>query len=281
MVSWYPKAEAKPTGIDGGSMVGGTPRGTIHETQTTGEPGYNYGKTEPHMTLMPDGKFIQYVSFQRAARALRNLSGGVQTNRQGSVNVQIEVVAYSDRNDWTPAQIVAMREFVAWAETNLGIPAIFPRSLDAPRMTFLEWTDATGWFDHGMVPENTHYDVGMESGVAAVFGEGEIEMAIQRGDKGPQVQRLQEGLLAHDSKALPTYGADSDFGGETEQGVKDFQTALGLPVTGIADSITLTLILSYLAGEPGPEGPAGPQGEPGADAVLPASITLPPVTIPL
>lgn len=57
--------------------------------------------------------------------------------------------------------------------------------------------------------------------------------AIQRGDKGPEVRAWQLALLAFRSAILPKFGADGDFGAETEEATKTFQSAMGLPPTGV------------------------------------------------
>lgn len=43
---------------------------------------------------------------------------------------------------------------------------------------------------------------------------------IKKGDKGNNVRNLQLLLLKYDSKILPKYGSDSDFGSETENALK-------------------------------------------------------------
>ena len=49
---------------------------------------------------------------------------------------------------------------------------------------------------------------------------------------------MQRDLLIWDAGCLPKYGADGDFGAETEAAVKAFQQAEGLPVTGVYDEKT-------------------------------------------
>lgn len=61
---------------------------------------------------------------------------------------------------------------------------------------------------------------------------------LRRGDYGTAVRAMQEALLRWDAKCLPKYGADGDFGAETEKAVKAFQAAAGLPVTGVYDEAT-------------------------------------------
>lgn len=64
---------------------------------------------------------------------------------------------------------------------------------------------------------------------------------LQRGDQGRHVRMLQEHLL-HFTVELPSFGADGDFGAETENGVTTFQRHNQLPENGIADRTTLTVL---------------------------------------
>ena len=76
-------------------------------------------------------------------------------------------------------------------------------------------------------------------------GNGDIEMSLKKGDKGNAVQKHQTGLIAWNPNALPKFGADADFGGETETWVKTYQEAADLPTTGVIDGVTSALIISY------------------------------------
>ena len=49
---------------------------------------------------------------------------------------------------------------------------------------------------------------------------------------------MQQALLAWKQGCLPKWGADGDFGSETEAALKAFQAAAGLPVTGVYDEAT-------------------------------------------
>ncbi len=75
----------------------------------------------------------------------------------------------------------------------------------------------------------------------------EEEQMLKRGDKGNAVGRIQTALIAWDSKALPKFGADKDFGGETETWVKNYQGAADLDSTGIVDGLTGAFLLEYVA----------------------------------
>lgn len=63
---------------------------------------------------------------------------------------------------------------------------------------------------------------------------------LARGAKGPEVKAAQEKLMRA-GYDLPKHGADSDFGGETEDAVKRFQADRKppLPQTGVLDDATM------------------------------------------
>lgn len=61
---------------------------------------------------------------------------------------------------------------------------------------------------------------------------------LKRGDKGAAVLSMQNALLKWNADCLPKYGADADFGKETETALKAFQIGNELPVTGVLDAAT-------------------------------------------
>jgi peptidoglycan hydrolase-like protein with peptidoglycan-binding domain len=58
---------------------------------------------------------------------------------------------------------------------------------------------------------------------------------LRRGDQGKAVEDVQLALMKLDGNALPKYGADGDFGGETEAAIVDFQVANGLLIEKISE----------------------------------------------
>lgn len=77
---------------------------------------------------------------------------------------------------------------------------------------------------------------------------GEIEddeMVLKNGDGGAAVQKFQQALLAWNPAALPNYGADGDFGGETEEWVRKYQQAADVTQTGQIDGLTGSLLSAY------------------------------------
>lgn len=66
---------------------------------------------------------------------------------------------------------------------------------------------------------------------------------LRRGDKGQKVRELQTLLINH-GYALPKYGADGDFGAETEKAVKACQRDWGLKEDGVAGPKTWEKLLT-------------------------------------
>lgn len=76
---------------------------------------------------------------------------------------------------------------------------------------------------------------------------------LRRGDYGTAVLAMQKLLLKWNAACLPGWGADGDFGGETEQAVKDFQNTHDLPITGVYDEKTRELLTGmYGEAKPAP-----------------------------
>jgi len=63
--------------------------------------------------------------------------------------------------------------------------------------------------------------------------------ALKYGDRGDQVQEIQDYLIA---QCLLTGTADGEYGSATVNAIKNFQTALGLKVTGTCDETTYKIL---------------------------------------
>ena len=78
-----------------------------------------------------------------------------------------------------------------------------------------------------------------------IGGNGAYQIALQvirKGDSGAFVKQIQRLIIATGYK-MPKYGADGDFGSETESAVKKYQKAEKLEVTGAVDKQTMTKLL--------------------------------------
>lgn len=62
-------------------------------------------------------------------------------------------------------------------------------------------------------------------------------MTINKGSKGLEVTKLQNRLLKLGYE-LPRYGADGDYGNETYEAVKKYQSFNALPISGNVDNAT-------------------------------------------
>ena len=72
-----------------------------------------------------------------------------------------------------------------------------------------------------------------------------VAQGLSRGDHGSAVSAMQKALLTWDPKCLPKWGADGDFGSETEAALRAFQAAAGLPVTGVYDEETRKALTAW------------------------------------
>lgn len=176
----YPKATWLGNGRSGGTYTGGPYRVVLHTTETAWVPSYDDGRYAPHMTYFPkDRRFYQHTSFLTAARALKNESGGVETNRRRAI--QLEIVCYSNRTladtadhrlwvgDLTADHLGDIRRFLEWTYDEFGVKAEWPgkqalssgeANADGFRMGLSEWNEFGGVCAHQHLPENVHWDTG-------------------------------------------------------------------------------------------------------------------------
>lgn len=96
------------------------------------------------------------------------------------------------------------------------------------------------------------------------------EIPLHLGDESALVQHYQERMLVWVPAALPNWGADGDFGTETEQWARYFQNELGVTQTGIIDQVLADFLDSDPLPPPEPPDPPDPEDPP-----------IPPDTVPL
>lgn len=157
MILWHPTAIANKL-PDAGAFLPGVFRGVLHKTEGTSIAGavgaYKANNSAPHFTIDLEKRDLQqHVALNRAARALKNLPGGVQTNMLPCT--QIEVVGYSKYGlDADPF----LKELLVWIEAQTGIKPVYPAN--TVRFAPGVWVDYDGWCGHTHVPENDHWDPG-------------------------------------------------------------------------------------------------------------------------
>lgn len=152
----------------------------LHTTETEGWPGYQGGASAPNFTARPDTAnrrliWRQHYGVDESARALRNLSGGVNTNTTNVVQVELIGTSASggpgmfwpDAPEWALAELA---KFAGWLHDTWGVAlqsAVTWRSYPASygtsngvRLSGAAWLAYRGVLAHEHVTENTHGDTG-------------------------------------------------------------------------------------------------------------------------
>ena len=69
---------------------------------------------------------------------------------------------------------------------------------------------------------------------------------LGKGARGETVRAMQALLQLHGCK-LESYGADGDYGGETENAVREYQRKAGVGVDGVCGPVTWSRLLGVSA----------------------------------
>lgn len=161
-----------PTAVAAGGYVGGPYRGVIHTTEVktyrASTSSYYGHQSWPHATI-DEHAVWQHFPINRSARALKNLSGGVETNRLSAVQCEVVWKAAEIRS-LPAATFENLRRWMRWVESAVGVarvgarfvgPEASPYGLHAPqRFSTALWQSFNGWCGHQHVPENDHWDPG-------------------------------------------------------------------------------------------------------------------------
>lgn len=167
----------------GGQSIGGAmdtpgnpPRYTWHTTESPA--GGNYFRSiaaylirvgaEPQVIYDPiTDELGQFGPLTKSGRALRN-DGSRRTNREGKVNIQVEVLGKA-ASPWTksfdPAKKPNFRKLLAAGRAH-GIPDTWPAgkpaatAAAATNRSRATWQSKGGHFGHSQVPGNDHWDPG-------------------------------------------------------------------------------------------------------------------------
>jgi hypothetical protein len=150
--------------------------GVLHTIEGSLESGLSVFRVHfsPTFTVGRDrnGKvrIIQHIPLGMMAAALQNLPGGVETNFEAEV--QVEIAAHSKTVPWLPepGTTDALAELMAVLARVVNIPLTHPfpenpgplpwaTTRYAHRLAGI-WGKVAGWYAHMDMPENTHWDCG-------------------------------------------------------------------------------------------------------------------------
>lgn len=182
---WYPGGirDPAPESCWGTHADTGEPKFVVHTTEGglgvyTPDPNKGKGRryygntgTWPNYTLAaPGGQWRVYchIPAGRSAMALRNLPGGVQTNRDNTSQVEVAWQAAKIR-ELPDAAVAELAALLAWEHKVRGVPlssavrwvAYPPAGVgDGQRLGPQAWDAYAGVCGHQHVPENDHLDPG-------------------------------------------------------------------------------------------------------------------------
>lgn len=163
-----PFATQRPISGSSGSYTGGPFKIVHHTTEGSTAQGafasFAAKRADPHFTV-DHATVFQHIDTGVAARALRNAPGGVQTNRDSAV--QIEVVGFAGSNK-KPQTLRNVARLCRWIERTHQVPRIWPSGPPKPphnggdpgghNRDIGNWDTKAGHYGHCHVPENTHWD---------------------------------------------------------------------------------------------------------------------------
>lgn len=156
---WHPDA-VRAGVVSGIGPLQGSRRIVWHTTEGYGLP--NYQGSNPHFTVDPVRKVLyQHQSVYQGARALQNLSGGVETNRQGAI--QVEIIGFASQSqNWSEGTYDFLADLARWIEAHCDVDRTCGVSFIAgvKHMSGAVWNDYRGHCGHQHVPENNHWDPG-------------------------------------------------------------------------------------------------------------------------
>lgn len=163
-----PFAQWQPISGSSGLHVGGPFKIVHHTTEGSTAQGamsaFAANRSDPHFTV-DDTTIWQHVDTAEGARALRNAAGGVQTNRDSAI--QIELVGFAGQPKSRRA-LTNVARLCRWIEATHGVPAVWPSGFPLPAKNGKDpgghnrsaqtWDNEGGHYGHSQVPENTHWD---------------------------------------------------------------------------------------------------------------------------
>ncbi|NLJ41348.1 MAG: peptidoglycan-binding domain-containing protein [Clostridiales bacterium] len=200
-----------------------------------------------HLALMPDGLWVTGRPFNQTPASIKDWNKGA---------LAVEMVGNFDKLGTGSANmsgydILAGKQ----KESILALIKYYGQRFDYDGVKFhregpgvTKTCPGTSLNKAVMIGEAKGFNENMDND----FGNGGKGMALRRGDKGSEVTRLQQDLIALGyGKIMEPHGADGSYGPATEAAVKTFQRDHKLEIDGIAGPETQGKIRVLLGGQVG------------------------------
>jgi hypothetical protein len=200
-----------------------------------------------HLALMPDGKWVTGRPFNQTPASIKDWNKGA---------LAVEMVGNFDKPGTGSANssgydILAGKQ----KESILALIKYYGQRFDYDWVKFHREGPGVTKTCPGinlnkavMIGEAKGFNGNMDDD----FGNGGKGMALRRGDKGSEVTRLQQDLIALGyGKIMEPHGADGSYGPATEAAVKTFQGDHKLKLDGIAGPETQGKIMILLGDQVG------------------------------
>jgi len=158
-----------------------------HTTEGTSANGafsaFQANRSDPHF-VVDSTTIYQLINTDLAARSLRNNSGGVQTNRDSAV--QIEIVGFAGQPK-SGATLKNVARLCRWIEQTHGVPRVWPngppkahtasgQDPGGHNRNAVNWDTKGGHYGHSQVPENSHWDPGYTLDEVKFLMEAEFDL---------------------------------------------------------------------------------------------------------
>lgn len=163
-----PFAIWRPISGSCGPHLGGPYKIVHHTTEGSTAEGamgaFQQNRSDPHFTVDAHNIY-QHIDTAEGARALRNAAGGVQTNRDSAIQIELVGFAHLPKD---PRALANLARLCRWIETTHNVPKVWPCGLPRPARNGRDpgghvrdpakWDGQGGHYGHCHVPENTHWD---------------------------------------------------------------------------------------------------------------------------
>jgi hypothetical protein len=166
-----------------GAYSGGPFKIVHHTTEGSTASGamgaYKAHKSDPHFTV-DSTTIYQHIDTSVAARSLKNPPGGVQTNKDSAIQIEVVGFAGKPKNKETLKNVAKL---CRWIEETHKVPKVWPNGL--PRTgsrdpgrhnrNATNWNTKGGHYGHSHVPENDHWDPGYTKAEVEIIMGGSLE----------------------------------------------------------------------------------------------------------